>query len=99
MRTISVEPEQVEASAARMDDQNQAYQRTYAQLFETVNAMAASWKGADNTAFSTRIGKFESDFREMSVLCSQYSEFLKNSARAYREMQNDLAGQASSLAQ
>jgi WXG100 family type VII secretion target len=99
MRTISVEPEQVEASAARMDDQNQSYQRTYAQLFEAVDTMKSGWQGKDNTAFSTRIGKFESDFREMSVLCTQYSEFLKNSARAYREMQDDLAGQAGSLAQ
>ena len=50
-------------------------------------------------AFSTQIRKFEADFREMSVLCTQYAEFLRNSARAYRETQDDLAVQASNLAQ
>ena len=41
----------------------------------------------------------EADFREMSVLCTQYAEFLRNSARAYRETQDDLAVQASNLTQ
>ena len=99
MGTINVEPEQLEASAARMEDSNQNYQRTYAQLFESVDTMKAAWQGKDNTAFSTQIRKFETDFRELSVLCSQYSEFLRNSARSYREMQDDLAGQAGRLAQ
>ncbi len=99
MRRITVEPEQLEASASRMDDSNQNYQRIYAQLFESVDTMKAAWEGKDNTAFSTQIRKFEGDFRELSVLCTQYSEFLRNSARAYREMQDDLAGQASHLAQ
>lgn len=99
MRRITVEPEQLEASASRMDDSNQSYQRIYAQLFESVDTMKAAWEGKDNTAFSTQIRKFEGDFRELSVLCTQYSEFLRNSARAYREMQDDLAGQASHLAQ
>ena len=99
MRRITVEAEQLEASASRMDDSNQNYQRIYAQLFESVDTMKAAWEGKDNTAFSTQIRKFEGDFRELSVLCTQYSEFLRNSARAYREMQDDLAGQASHLAQ
>ncbi len=99
MRTITVEPELLEACASRIDEDNQSYQRTFAQLFEAVDTMKAGWEGKDNTAFSTQIRKFEGDFREMSVLCSQYAEFLRNSARAYRETQDDLAVQASNLAQ
>jgi WXG100 family type VII secretion target len=99
MRSIAVEPEQLEASAARIEEHNQDYSRAYAQLFDAVDTMKAGWQGKDNTAFSTQISKFQTDFREMSVLCSQYVEFLRNSAKSYRQMQEDLASQAANLAQ
>ena len=99
MKSITVQPEEVEACAMRIDDENMHYQQTFAQLFEAVDAMKAGWQGKDNTAFSNQIRKFEGDFREMSVLCTQYSEFLKKSARAYRETQDSIASQASNLIQ
>lgn len=99
MRSIIVEPEILISCAMRMDDENASYQQSFSQLFEAVDQMKAAWQGKDNTAFSTQIRKFEGDFREMSVLCSQYSEFLRNSARAYQETQDAIASQASQLAQ
>lgn len=99
MRSITVEPEQVEMSATRMDDQNAQYQQAYTHLFEAVDTMKNGWQGKDNTAFSNQIRKFEGDFREMSVLCTAYSEFLRKSARAYRETQDSIASQAASLVQ
>lgn len=99
MRSIAVEPEQLESCAARIDESNQDYTRAYSQLFEAVDTMKAAWQGKDNTAFSNQIAKFQSDFREMSVLCGQYAEFLRSSAKSYRSVQDDLASQAGALAQ
>ncbi len=99
MRKITVEPEQLEYCAGRIEDANQNYQRAFAGLFETVDMLKNGWQGKDNIAFSTQIAKFEGDFRQMSVLCAQYSEFLRNSARAYRETQDAIAAQAARLAQ
>jgi len=99
MRTIAVECEQIEACASRIDDANQDYIRSFSQLFESVDGMKASWQGKDNVAFSNQIQKFQSDFRQMSVLCTQYAEFLRNSARSYRQLQDDLASQAGGLTQ
>ena len=98
MRSIAVEPEQLEASASRIDDSNQDYVRAYTSLFEAVDTMKAGWQGKDNTAFSNQISKFQTDFREMSVLCGQYAEFLRNSAKSYRAVQDDLTSQANALA-
>ncbi len=98
MRMITVEPERLEACAMRISDETQEYQRTYTQLFEAVDRMKAGWEGKDNVAFTNQIRKYEADFRQMTVLCMQYSEFLRNSARAYREMQDDLTNQVTSLA-
>lgn len=99
MRSIAVEPEQLESCAARIDENNQDYTRAYGQLFEAVDTMKAGWQGKDNTAFSNQIARFQSDFREMSLLCGQYAEFLRNSAKSYRAIQDDLASQAGALAQ
>lgn len=99
MKVITVDPEILEACARRMEEENQDYERSYMQLFEAVDTMRSGWQGKDNTSFSNQIYKFRSDFKEMSVLCAQYAEFLRNSARAYREMQEELAAQAARLAQ
>ncbi len=97
MRTITVEPELLESCAARMDQENQDYLHCITRLYDAVDTMKAAWQGKDNTAFSNQIYRFQADFRQISVLCTQYSEFLRSCARAYREMQEDLAAQASSL--
>lgn len=99
MRNITVSPEILEQSATKIDEEKEQYQRLYGQLFETVDFMRSSWSGKDNTAFSNQIRKFENDFREVSILCASYSEFLRNSARAYRETQDAIASQAAHLAQ
>ena len=44
------------------------------------------------------MSEHENDFREVAVLCASYSEFLRNSARAYRETQDAIASEASHLA-
>lgn len=99
MRSITVTPEVLEMSASKIEEENQQYQRSYSQLFDAVDVMHSAWEGKDNIAFSNQIRKFENDFRQISVLCTAYSEFLRNSARAYRETQDAIASQASSLAQ
>ncbi len=99
MRQITVEPERLEACAARMDERNEDYTRNYRELFAAVEAMSAAWQGSDNTAFTAQISRFEADFRQLSMLCAQYTEFLRNSARAYRQTQEELTSQASRLTQ
>ena len=97
MRNITVEPEMLEACALRMDESNSSYKSGINDLFRTVEEMSASWKGSDNTAFTSKICSFESDFRQISALCSEYAEFLRTSARAYRQTQEELTSQAGSL--
>ena len=99
MRSITVQPEQLESCVARMDDKNQDYLNGTIELFNAVDMMGNAWKGKDNQTFTTQISRFQSDFRQLSMLCTQYSEFLKNSARAYRQTQEQLISQANKLAQ
>jgi WXG100 family type VII secretion target len=97
MRTILVTPEQLDSCAARMDDENQSYIHHSDALFSEVEAMGAAWQGKDNLAFVSQISGFQNDFRQISMLCTEYSDFLRNSANSYRSTEDELAAQAARL--
>ena len=97
MREIIVEPTRLEDSASKVESYDSDYQRVYSLLYEEVDKMASVWQGKDNTMFTNKIKEFEDDFRQISVLLRQYAEFLRNTARAYRETQDELYNAASRL--
>ena len=97
MRKISVEMDQLLSCADRMDNTNQDYLQKVNEFFNTVDGMASAWRGKDNIAFTSKISKFNGDFKALSLLCSQYADFLRNSARAYNETQNELTEQIGQL--
>lgn len=97
MRQIICEPARLELSATLIDSLNNDYQRLFNQLFEAVDTMNTAWSGKDNTAFTNQIKGFNDDLRAISNIMSQYSQFLKNTARAYQETQDELYNQAQHL--
>lgn len=97
MREIIVEPTRLEYSASKVESYDSDYQRVYSLLYEEVDKMASVWQGKDNTMFTNKIKEFQDDFRQVSILLRQYAEFLRNTARAYRETQDELYNAASKL--
>lgn len=97
MREIIVEPTRLEDSASKVESYDSDYQRVYSLLYEEVDKMASVWQGKDNTMFTNKIKEFQDDFRQVSILLRQYAEFLRNTARAYRETQDELYNAASRL--
>ncbi len=97
MRQIVVDPSRLENNAGRIDQEIQDYTRQIKQLMEEVEKMKSAWQGKDNIAFTNRIYEFESDFKQVTILCQQYLEFLRVSARSYREIQEELVAQANRI--
>ena len=97
MRQILVEPERLEATAGFIETANQDYDRTYQSIYNEVDKMSISWQGKDNTAFVNQIKAFEDDLRQISIIMRQYADFLRNSARAYRETQEEIYARANNL--
>ncbi|MCH3961972.1 MAG: WXG100 family type VII secretion target [Solobacterium sp.] len=97
MRTISVTPDQLDTCALRMNDAEDAYSRDCDALFNEVDALGSAWQGKDNLAFVSQISGFRNDFHQIAMLCSEYADFLRNSARSYRCTQDELTAQASRL--
>ncbi|MCM3585268.1 WXG100 family type VII secretion target [Mesobacillus maritimus] len=96
-RSIMVDPARLEEASNKMDQQTAEYERLYKALFNEVEAMQAAWQGQDNVAYVTQIKGFMDDFQQMSQLMRQYSDFLKMSAKTYRNTQGEVVNAARRL--
>lgn len=99
MQRIVVEPSRLENAASSIESSNSDYQRIYNALYSEVDKMSSVWEGKDNTAFTNKIKAYQDDFRQISNILIHYADFLRNSARAYRETQEELYNATSRLKQ
>ena len=97
-RTIQVTPEQLESTATKIEGLAADYKTQYDQLYSETNAMASTWSGKDNVAFVNQIDGFKDDFSKMHTLMLNYADFLRKSAKAYRETQDAIVSEARKLA-
>ncbi len=96
-RTIQVTPEQLESAAGRIEGLAADYKSQYDALYNETNAMASTWQGKDNTAFVDQIAGFKDDFEKMHTLMLNYADFLRISAKAYRDTQDSVVSEARKL--
>ncbi|MED1468996.1 WXG100 family type VII secretion target [Bacillus salipaludis] len=96
-RSIMVDPAKLEDAANKIDQQSAEYERLYKALFQEVDGMQAAWQGQDNVAYTIQIKGFTDDFQKMTQLMRQYSDFLKVSAKTYRNTQQDIISGAKRL--
>ena len=96
-RTIQVTPEQLESTAGRIEGLAADYKTQYNQLYSETNAMASTWSGKDNIAFTDQIAGFKDDFEKMQTLMLNYADFLRKSAKAYRDTQDTVVSEARKL--
>lgn len=96
-RTIQVTPEQLESAAGRIEGLAADYKTQYDALYNETNSMASTWQGRDNTAFVDQIAGFKDDFEKMHTLMLNYADFLRKSAKAYRNTQDDVTAEARKL--
>ena len=96
-RNIQVTPEQLESAAGRIESLAADYKTQYEALYSETNAMASTWSGKDNVAFVDQIAGFKDDFEKMHTLMLNYADFLRKSAKAYRETQDTVVSEARKL--
>ena len=96
-RNIQVTPEQLESAAGRIEGLAADYKTQYDELYSETNAMASTWSGKDNVAFVDQIAGFKDDFEKMHTLMLNYADFLRKSAKAYRETQDTVVSEARKL--
>ncbi|MFV0479686.1 MAG: WXG100 family type VII secretion target [Anaerorhabdus sp.] len=97
MRKIYVDPSRLNNNAIKIEQESSEYSLKIKQLLEEVEKMKSAWQGKDNLAFTNRIYSMEQDFKQVTILSRQYAEFLRTSAKAYQEIQEELIAQANRL--
>ena len=98
MRSITVDPVQLEVCATQVEQLKSNVEHNIAVLYQRVETMSVTgWIGSDNLAFTRQIEGYHDDFYRVLTLMQQYVEFLRMSARSYRQMQQELAAQAGRL--
>ncbi len=96
-KMIQVTPEMLKKAAISIDGLASEYKAQYEALYNETGAMASTWQGKDNVAYTEQIAGFKDDFQKMQQLMLNYSDFLKKSAQAYIEIQENIAAQARKL--
>ena len=96
-QTILVTPEVLETTASSIKGLADEYRAQYTELYSQTDALATTWSGADNAAFKNQIDGFKDDLEKMYTLMNNYAEYLKTTAKAYRETQQTIADRARAL--
>lgn len=96
-RIIEVTPEELERAASKIEGLANDYKTQYDAFYSETSAMAETWRGKDNVAFINQIDGFKDDFKTMYQLMLNYAEFLRQSAKAYRETQDTITSEARKL--
>lgn len=96
-RNIQVTPELLESTAGKIEGLAAEYKSQYEALYGKTNAMASSWSGKDNVAYTEQIAGFKDDFQKMHQLMLDYATFLRQSAKSYRTTQENVVNEAKKL--
>ncbi|MCM1190294.1 MAG: WXG100 family type VII secretion target [bacterium] len=96
-RTIQVTPELLESASTKIEGLAADYKAQYDALYNETGAMRATWDGKDNLAFTDQIAGFKDDLEKMYNLMLKYADFLKKSAKAYRQTQDTAVSEARKL--
>ena len=94
---IIVETSRLEAVAAQVEGYADDYKSTYEALYQKVESLDTDTIGKDNDTFTTQINGFRDDFQRMEKLMREYAEYLRKSAKALKDTEERLAGEAAKL--
>lgn len=95
--TIKVTPQELQTASSQITSLANSYEKEYKALFDRIHNMKGKWDGQDNQNYTDQVEGFRDDFEKMKSLMDQYSEYLKNTAQAYTDTQNEIAQTAKGL--
>lgn len=97
-KIIEVTPEELESAAGRIEGLAADYKTQYEKLYSETSAMASTWAGKDNLAFINQIDGFKDDLQTMHAEMLNYADYLRKTAKAYRDTQDAVVTEARKLA-
>lgn len=97
-RNIEVTPELLETVAGTIEGYAGEYKTAYEKVYSETDAISnTKWAGKDNQSYINQIGGFKEDLTKMHQLMLSYADFLRKSAKAYRDTQDTITNDAKKL--
>ena len=94
---IRVTPEALDSAAGNIESIADDYKTQYESFYTLIGELNHTFTGEAYDAFKLKVEEFKDDFGKMWTEMNEYSTFLRNSATAYRNTQEDAKTRAQNL--
>jgi len=89
MARFKVTPEQLGATADKLQSLSEQYTEIYVQLFKEAGTMGEAWEGDDNRAYVAQINTLCSELKAMATKLTTCADALKQDQKNYVTRQSD----------
>ena len=98
MATVfDVTPEELEASAAKVEGKAQEFTNAYENIYTAVSDLRVTFKGQTSDTFNQRITDYRNTFASADKTLTKYVSFLREYASEINNTETNLKGKAGSL--
>lgn len=94
---FDVTPEELEASATRIEGKTGEFVKAYNNIYTAVSDLRITYKGEASDTFNQRIDGYRNDFSAAEKALKNYVQFLREYAADMRRTENELKGKAGAL--
>lgn len=95
--TFDVTPEELEASAGKIETKTGEFTQTYNNIYTAVSELRVNYKGEASDTFNQRIEGYRNDFGAAEKALKNYVQFLREYSAKMKSTENDIKNRASSL--
>lgn len=95
--SFKVTPEELEASAKKIESQTQEFQNVYNSIYAAVEDLRVAYQGETSEVFNRQIEAYRNDFEAALAALNRYIEFLVKYANRMRKTEEDLKSKAGTL--
>jgi len=94
--TFQVTPEYLESQAVKVEGQCAQYNTVWNRIYTEKDSLQKYWSGEANQAYCTQLEGFRDDFQKLKNVLTAYIQYIKDSAKKYRDTDQKLASEAKS---
>lgn len=94
---FDVTPEELEASASKIEAKIEEFTKTYNSIYTAVSDLRVTFKGEASDTFNKRIEGYRNDFSAAESALKKYVQFMREYAAKIRNTENEIKSKASSL--
>ena len=94
---FDVTPEELEASANRIETKTGEFTKAYNSIYTAVSDLRVNYKGEASDTFNKRIEGYKNDFTAAEKALKKYVQFLREYAAKMKSTENELKSKAGTL--